>query len=665
MTRPPFQPNNHHAHPHYNRNHVSRNNRYHNIPYAHLMTSPAMLQQFARPPMVCRPQPPLQLFTQTRIPQQWVPRPPPPQTRAPDLELSLALPASALQQQMPIGSASSLASVHKGKRLASTMDLSLFATHLTKKLTTTLQNLVDQHALTEEELKNMELQVQLDQGTPLRIPLLPWTTPPQTPSSNSSLPIKKKQDHVVPDIDLPYITEKELKMEREFWMQQIHSIESEKNQGILMDLISLKVVETVYLPEMSDKRSLIYWPEDVQKIAICIKYYPYQHRYEALLLPTIPQEMLENRRQQVINEKSTKASRLMNAVGTDQDFDNAIMSLLFWNCRGAGSRHFLNNLRQMLSWTKPSILTLTETKKYQHDELMEFLGFDAYVEVSTFGLSGGMMIFWKTAEVTIVRAEGTSSQEIHVIAKVGNLTPFRISVIHASTNYNTRLESWETLKHINLNRPIPWVICGDFNEVLGANEKFGGNPVSLNRISAFLNCIDNIGLIDLGFSRPRFTWTNKHKKKHTIIYERLDRFLCTNEWLKLFPHASVKHLPHIHLDHCPLLLDWNRKVAGTNIFFKFETMWMSSPDFHSIVNSTWHDLNTYNQSLKQFIPLAKNWSKSSFGNVFKNKRNVLARINGLQEMNPNFKSDFHLELEGKLQAQYNTILSAEDEYWKL
>ena len=40
-------------------------------------------------------------------------------------------------------------------------------------------------------------------------------------------------------------------------------------------------------------------------------------------------------------------------------------------------------------------------------------------------------------------------------------------------------------------------------------EKLGGLPVNRTRMMAFRNCLDKCGLIDLGFHRPRFTWTNK------------------------------------------------------------------------------------------------------------------------------------------------------------
>lgn len=60
---------------------------------------------------------------------------------------------------------------------------------------------------------------------------------------------------------------------------------------------------------------------------------------------------------------------------------------------------------------------------------------------------------------------------------------------------------------------MPWVVVGDFNEPLLNKDKFGGRVVSVNRSLLFKECLDICGMIDIGFSGPRFTWTNKKKSK--------------------------------------------------------------------------------------------------------------------------------------------------------
>ena len=83
---------------------------------------------------------------------------------------------------------------------------------------------------------------------------------------------------------------------------------------------------------------------------------------------------------------------------------------------------------------------------------------------------------------------------------------------------------------------LPWVLLGDFNEMLAEDEKMGGLPLNVNRISAFREFINQCGLMNLGFHIPRFTWTNKNPIWSLNIKECLNRGLGNAEWKIHFPH---------------------------------------------------------------------------------------------------------------------------------
>lgn len=65
---------------------------------------------------------------------------------------------------------------------------------------------------------------------------------------------------------------------------------------------------------------------------------------------------------------------------------------------------------------------------------------------------------------------------------------------------------------------LPWLLAGDFNEMLGIEDKFGG--ASTLRVRGFKNWFDGNDMVDLEFSVPKFTWTNQQ------VFERLDREIC-------------------------------------------------------------------------------------------------------------------------------------------
>jgi hypothetical protein len=67
----------------------------------------------------------------------------------------------------------------------------------------------------------------------------------------------------------------------------------------------------------------------------------------------------------------------------------------------------------------------------------------------------------------------------------------------------------------------PWLLARDFNVILSLGEKFGGRNFGSPPYNAFVDFVQELGLIDLGFNGNRYTWYNK-RLGHGKIKERLD-----------------------------------------------------------------------------------------------------------------------------------------------
>ena len=120
---------------------------------------------------------------------------------------------------------------------------------------------------------------------------------------------------------------------------------------------------------------------------------------------------------------------------------------------------------------------------------------------------------------------------------------------------------------------------GDFNEVVNEQEKYGVNLVSQRRIRPYVVCMNFCGMLDLGFSGPRYTWTNKRGLAN-LIQLRLDRCWAKPSWKSLFPEANVTHLARVNSDHCTFLLNLSPPPpSSSNRPFRFQPMWMSHHDF--------------------------------------------------------------------------------------
>jgi hypothetical protein len=69
----------------------------------------------------------------------------------------------------------------------------------------------------------------------------------------------------------------------------------------------------------------------------------------------------------------------------------------------------------------------------------------------------------------------------------------------------------------------------------------------------FKNMLEDCRLCDLGFFRPKFTWTNKRYGKW-FTQEQMDRKVANQEWCALYNTMEVSVLAARSSDHSPLLI---------------------------------------------------------------------------------------------------------------
>ena len=124
--------------------------------------------------------------------------------------------------------------------------------------------------------------------------------------------------------------------------------------------------------------------------------------------------------------------------------------------------------------------------------------------------------------------------------------------------------------------------------LLEVGDKRGWVPQAHFLMQNFRDVLDHCGFVDLGFSRPDYTWHRRRRGEWT--WERLDRGVANYEWLTWFPTGRVKHLNCFTSDHRPILIyldgngeqqKWHRKP------FRFETMWISDLECKEVITRAW------------------------------------------------------------------------------
>lgn len=246
---------------------------------------------------------------------------------------------------------------------------------------------------------------------------------------------------------------------------------------------------------------------------------------------------------------------------------------------------FRSAICDLTNFHSPGIIVVTETRisGSRAGNILCSLPYDGIHTIDPIGYARGIWLFWRK-DMVDMEVLAATEQEIHAIVKVIN-TDFSwlLSSIYGSPRFAERTIFWENLCSVSLLHNLPWAIVGDFNDVLDDSEKRGGNRVNMTRVSAYRNCMSSCNMIDLGFSGPTFTWTNR-RDIGGLIQTRIDRCWANPSWSLAFPEANVTHLPRISSDHCPLLLSLSRACASRmERPFRFEKMWLSHPGFYLIV----------------------------------------------------------------------------------
>ncbi|KAJ6396226.1 hypothetical protein OIU77_021289 [Salix suchowensis] len=151
------------------------------------------------------------------------------------------------------------------------------------------------------------------------------------------------------------------------------------------------------------------------------------------------------------------------------------------------------------------------------------LGFSHYHIFDATGFSGGVWLLWNGNTVSL-QVIAHASQSITALVHVQNKC-WLLTVVYANLNPRIRESLWTYFYGLAKASNLPWLVMGDFNDIVCASEKCGGNLDS--GCSAFVDWIDRNHLIDLGFSGSKFTWCNK-RNAEGIIWKWNDRGLSNS-----------------------------------------------------------------------------------------------------------------------------------------
>lgn len=150
---------------------------------------------------------------------------------------------------------------------------------------------------------------------------------------------------------------------------------------------------------------------------------------------------------------------------------------------------------------------------------------------------------------------------------------WRATGFYEHPDANKRYILWQLLDSLNAQCNMPWVVFGDFNEILYSNKKLGEADREEKQLKAFRDCLNRCGLVDLRFVGQKFTCCNgRFNENRTKL--RFDKIVANKEWMRHFTDARVFHSAMSISDYCLLKLSLSKRQNRRTFKkrFMFEAM---------------------------------------------------------------------------------------------
>nr|XP_029148267.1 uncharacterized protein LOC114925184 [Arachis hypogaea] len=287
------------------------------------------------------------------------------------------------------------------------------------------------------------------------------------------------------------------------------------------------------------------------------------------------------------------------------------------------------------------------------------LGYQDVGIVEANGHSGGIWVLCSNSNIS-VRVLDVVDQCISFEITMGNTSSY-CSAVYANPHIHRRKELWGDLTRIANMIHGPWIVLGDFNDVLLQSEVRGGQ-FRLARAEQFAETLEDCGLFDMGAIGRRFTWYRK-VKGGVQVAKKLDRAVINQDWRLMFPEAYTEVLARLHSDHCPLFTRCKMAKRATKGHrpFRFQAAWMTHHLFRNVVDTAWNrGAPDVVKCLLEVQKDATSFNKKVFGNIFVKKRELERLLNDVQ-ITLESREDQQLRIkEQVLHQELNAVLLQEE-----
>lgn len=165
---------------------------------------------------------------------------------------------------------------------------------------------------------------------------------------------------------------------------------------------------------------------------------------------------------------------------------------------------------------KPAILFLYETISTVNkiEALHIKFGFAQCFSVDKVGQGGGLAVFWKTN--VNCQVSGFSQNHVDIQFLEANIVTWRLTCFYGYPERSRRKNSWDFIRQLSNISQVPWLIFGDFNDLLYKSDKWGSFEHPQSLMDGFRLAIEDSSLSKLELCGGKFTRERGRGKKKWV-----------------------------------------------------------------------------------------------------------------------------------------------------
>lgn len=353
------------------------------------------------------------------------------------------------------------------------------------------------------------------------------------------------------------------------------------------------------------------------------------------------------------------------------------MKFFSWNVRGFNHSSRQLCVKNLISNNGPLIGGILETRVEEENASgilhSTFPGWN-YECNYEFAELGRIWVVWDPA-LSVFIYKKSAQYILCGVFDPASASYFTVAFIYAFNTEGERRDLWRDISTLSANpllRNSPFVLTGDFNQILNAEEHYSIAPYDLpvRGMEEFRSCLESNSLTDLSSRGCFFTWSNR--RPEDPILRKLDRVLVNQSWLSTFLDSSVVFDPPGESDHSPILISLEESTPRGKKSFKYFSFISSHTEFSSQLRAAWKNQTTVgsqlfmlSQKLTRAKECCKSLNRQGFSNIQQRTKDALLAMEEAQAALLTDPNEDLVLAEQEARESWNFFASALQTYFRV